>query len=307
MRPRLELIKWSRITKQTPNIKIGYPGQHLSSLVTGVEGSRTGARGHDLMDGSEVKSCSRIDQLDKCKECKGAVARLENECPECGSTNIKRNNDSKWLFSIRTESELELLTRRVERVLLMIGDHPNFDQGDYSTLRFQAFEIWPGHERHRHFVTLMENYYHNLYLGHKAKNAAATPAPKNFWPYSFQYYMCNPIKTFSCTVVNSDTAPVATVDYFLDPKADREPLASELMPGALLNTTELNQLLKLGDAELDQFLTDDVSPQKFRAMPDGKRKKSLAPLDERARSRFTLRDTDVPTPHSSPYSRSTVS
>lgn len=43
--PRLQLIKWSKITHQTPNIKIGYPGQHLSSLISGVEGNRSGARG----------------------------------------------------------------------------------------------------------------------------------------------------------------------------------------------------------------------------------------------------------------------
>ena len=71
LQPRINAIKWSRITKQTPNIKIGYPGQHLASLITGMEGERTGARGNDLIDGSEVKSCSRIDQLDLCKDCKG--------------------------------------------------------------------------------------------------------------------------------------------------------------------------------------------------------------------------------------------
>lgn len=77
LRPRRDLLKWASVTKQTPNIKIGYPGQHLASLVTGVEGTRTGARGHDLRDMSEVKSCSRVDQLDKCKSCKAAVARIE--------------------------------------------------------------------------------------------------------------------------------------------------------------------------------------------------------------------------------------
>ena len=77
LHPRRDLAKWADFTKQTPNIKIGYPGQHLASLVTGVEGARSGARGHDLCDGSEVKSCSRVDQLDKCKNCKAAVARIE--------------------------------------------------------------------------------------------------------------------------------------------------------------------------------------------------------------------------------------
>lgn len=64
--PRLRAIEWSKVTKQTPNLKIGYPGQHLASLITGMQGERTGARGNDLIDGSEVKSCSRVDQLDTC-------------------------------------------------------------------------------------------------------------------------------------------------------------------------------------------------------------------------------------------------
>ncbi|BBD52802.1 hypothetical protein NIES204_00590 [Planktothrix agardhii NIES-204] len=75
--PRINALKWSKITQQTPNIKIGYPGQHLASLITGMPGERTGARGHDLADGSEVKSCSRIDQLDQCEICQAAVSRSE--------------------------------------------------------------------------------------------------------------------------------------------------------------------------------------------------------------------------------------
>ena len=58
--PRCKIIEWSQITKQSPGLKIGYPAQHLASLLTGVEGSRTAARGDDLADGSEVKGCNRI-------------------------------------------------------------------------------------------------------------------------------------------------------------------------------------------------------------------------------------------------------
>jgi len=68
--PRLNAHKWSKITNQTPNLKIGYPAQHLASLITGMRGNATGARGDDIIDGSEVKSCSKIDQSDKCKDCK---------------------------------------------------------------------------------------------------------------------------------------------------------------------------------------------------------------------------------------------
>ena len=70
------MIKWSSITNQTPNLKIGYPGQHLASLITGISGTGTGARGDDIADGSEVKSCSRVDQVDKCENCKSNVMRM---------------------------------------------------------------------------------------------------------------------------------------------------------------------------------------------------------------------------------------
>jgi len=100
--PRLKALEWSHITKQTPNMKIGYPGQHLASLITGMEGSRTGARGDDLKDGTEVKSCSRVDQLDSCMECGTKVLRIETVCHSCGSSRLKRMDDSKWLFSIKS-------------------------------------------------------------------------------------------------------------------------------------------------------------------------------------------------------------
>ena len=40
---------------------------------------------------------------------------------------------------VRSEAELELITQKVDRILLVIGDYPNFDEADYETLRFQAF------------------------------------------------------------------------------------------------------------------------------------------------------------------------
>lgn len=176
--PRRDLARWAEFTKQTPNIKLGYPGQHLASLIAGVEGTRTGARGHDLRDGSEVKACSRVDQLDKCKSCKAAVARIEAACPNCESSDIKRNNDSKWLFTLKSETDLETLLEHVPRVILILFDYPNFAEEDWETLQLQAFEIWPQAERHRNFRTLMENYYRKIYLEHIKKTPTKTPAPK---------------------------------------------------------------------------------------------------------------------------------
>ena len=60
--PRKDIRKWSQITNQTALGKFAYPSQHLASLITVIKGVGTSARGDDLADGSEVKSCSRADK-----------------------------------------------------------------------------------------------------------------------------------------------------------------------------------------------------------------------------------------------------
>ena len=142
LEPRKRMLKWSAITSQTPNLKIGYLGQHLASLILGMKGTGTGARGDDIVDGTEVKSCSRIDQLDKCKDCKGNVLRSQTVCPKCGSSNIKRNDDSKWLIAVRSEAELEMYLHKIPRMLFVISDYPGFNAGDFSSMRIRAYEIW---------------------------------------------------------------------------------------------------------------------------------------------------------------------
>ncbi|HRN90067.1 MAG TPA: MamI family restriction endonuclease [Candidatus Saccharibacteria bacterium] len=304
LNPRLSLIKWSSITRQTPNIKIGYPGQHLASLITGVEGDRSGARGHDLRDGTEVKSCSRIDQLDKCNSCGYPVARLENECSNCSSENIKRNNDSKWLFTVRTPEELSQLTSGLERVLLMIGDYPNFDSGDYETLRFQAFEIWPKNPRNARFAEIISNYYEKIYLGHKQKNPNSNPAPKNFWPYQYQFYMCNPIKTFSCTVKNSETTPEIEIDYFFEPGESRENLDSEIMPAEILTKDEFDFVINAAkDAELQKVINNQLPASEFRGLGRDDQLRNIRGIDESLRSYLPLRDTDKISTAKNTYSR----
>jgi hypothetical protein len=252
LQPRVVALRWAEITKQTANIKIGYPGQHLASLITGMQGEKTGARGNDLKDGTEVKSCSRIDQLDKCgeKDCGQPVARYETACSACESKNIQRKNDSKWLFTIRSEGDLKTLLG-VPRVLLVLGDYPHFEDNNFNILRFQSFEIWPAYPKFRNFSALMTNYYYNIYKAHKDKNPAKTPAPKNFWPYSYQFYMCNPIKTFECRIDLNELKPdrAISIGTYVEPGQDRSGLPSEPMPIALVKKAELAMLAKKVPAE----------------------------------------------------------
>lgn len=264
LQPRINALKWSEITKQTPSIKVGYPGQHLASLITGIPGDRTGARGHDLIDGSEIKSCSRIDQLDKCSNCKAPVARAEKACSECSSSKIERKNDSKWLFTIKSENDLRVVTEEVERVLLILADYPNFEKQDYDTLRFQSFEIWTKSQRHVRFKEILANYYKNIYSEHKGKNSSKTPAPCNFWPYNYQFYLCNPILTFSCVVHNASLLPKIVIQHYVEPHIDRSSISSILMPLKLLEKAEQIMLFQNANLPSIKSLPKDVD-EKLRA------------------------------------------
>lgn len=298
IQPRLKAIEWSRITHQTPNIKIGYPGQHLASLVTGMIGERTGARGNDLTDGSEVKSCSRIDQLDKCNDCKLPVARSEEKCPHCGSADIKRNNDSKWLFTIKNKEDLATLLTRVKRVLLVIGYYPQFDEGNFDNVRFTIYEIWPENKRHRRFGEIMTNYYKKIYLTHRRLYSEKTPAPKNFWPFQYQFYMCNPIEIFSCDIKNINDVSSIQITNFIEPGADRSSLPSVNMPTEMMTLSEAKLLLKVAKSSklLTKCLSKKATINDYKmAIKKGDKKllrETLAFVGEGLRNYLPLRDTD---------------
>jgi hypothetical protein len=306
LQPRLNAIKWSLITKQTPNIKIGYPGQHLASLITGMEGEKTGARGNDLIDGSEVKSCSRIDQLDVCGDCKSPVARLEDVCSNCGSKNIDRKNDSKWLFSVRSEDELDFLLHGVGRVLLVMGDYPDFENGNFETIRFQAFEIWPENPRNKRFSEIMTNYYNKIYLAHKKKNAGKNPAPKNFWPYQYQFYICNPILTFSCLVTKANSNPKIEIQHYLKPSISREKQESVLMPASILNETEINLIFKKASkGEVIKMIKKDHLDKlrRLKKLSLKDKQEMFIGINEELRKVLPLRDTDKISTSKTKYSR----
>ncbi|MBD1383646.1 MamI family restriction endonuclease [Mucilaginibacter rigui] len=310
LQPRLKALEWSKVTKQTPNMKIGYPGQHLASLITGVEGARTGARGDDLRDGTEVKSCSRVDQLDTCKYCGAKVLRIETNCPQCDSTNIKRMDDSKWLFGIRSETELSLLTETIDRVFLTLADYPNFRSNDFDKVRFQAFEIWNNNDRHKHFKTLMTNYYNKIFLEHIKRNPNKTPAPKNFWPYSYQFYLCNPVKVFNCVVTNANSNPEIVIDHYIEPATDRATIQAESMPSSLLLPTELTKLIEEAPKEIIEpqitngYTYNDVQNIIRQLRLDKERLLQSIPfINEETRNYLKLRDTDIVAEANAIYSR----
>lgn len=290
--PKDLLRKWALITKQTPAIKLGYIGQHLASLITGVPGTGTGARGDDLADGSEVKSCNKIDQADKCKDCGTRVMRIEDICSSCGSTNIERKDDSKWLFTIREEHELNQYLN-MDRVVLILMDYPGFNENNFKDIRISCFEIYPKENRMSVFCDLIRNHYYNIYLP-KAQAGQKTN-PMNLHPFGFQFYKCNPVKIFSCIIKNIDTEHEIIIDEdgYVSPESPRSSsIPSLMMPSRLLKKNEWEILLATADydSEISPLMTESIDISQFKKLSNTEKSRILPELDENLRSYIPLRE-----------------
>jgi len=289
--PKQNLKYWSEITKQTPAVKLGYIGQHLASLITGVQGTGTGARGDDLCDRSEVKSCNKIDQADKCKDCGERVMRYETQCSNCNSKSIVRKDDSKWLFSVRDEHELNQYLN-MDRIFLLLMDYPNFDRKEFNNIRISSYEIYPKEERMKEFGGLLRNHYWNIFRPKQEANQKTNPM--NFHPFSYQFYKCNPIMTFCCTIENIDTNPKILIDKsnYIKPDVERNDTINTIpMPTSLLKGSEWDELLN-NHCYID--LIEQMNPalelNEFRQL-SGKRKSKVLPfLNENNRKKLSMRE-----------------
>lgn len=288
--PKHLLSQWSQITNQTPAAKIGYIGQHLASLVTGVRGTGSGARGDDLADGSEVKSCNKIDQADKCRNCGARVLRMETVCGECGSDRIERKDDSKWLFSVRDEHELEQYLT-IDRIVLLLMDYPNFDNNDFADVRISIFEIYPREQRMSVFGELIRNHYYNIYLPKITNNEKTNPM--NLHPWGFQFYKCNPIRTFECLIRNIDTNAEVVINNYLEPNLERDNSIEPLpMPTSLLRPNEWQELLDKAnfDEEIRPLLTSQAySRYDFERLAKSRKESVLPFINEKLRGYISLR------------------
>lgn len=186
---------WSDITKQTAQARMGYIGQHLVSVVTGYPGGRSGARGKDLVisetEFGEIKTCYRVDQLGKCNQCGAAVSSIEPICPSCESNDIKRNDDSKWLISIRNDDEFEKILdpKFYYLVLFEFEDLSSPDKIVASIWRVDPFV--PG------FSLCMIDYYLNIRSKSKSK------APFNLWPHQLKFHLMHPTLIYR-SIIDSD-------------------------------------------------------------------------------------------------------
>lgn len=221
--PRDSVRKWSKITNQTCQIRFAYPGQHLASLITSTKGSGTAARGDDLADGSEVKTCSRADQLSQCKDCGYKVLVWQKSCPKCKSSNIDIKTDSHWIFSIKSKSELDILLNKVPRIILILFDKENEDS---DNIRLRAWIINPKEE---YVIKFFTDYFENNY------EKKTDPAPCNLHPLLRDFYMMRPYLIFYAEI-DMDKKDTNIKFWDLDKKE------IEQMPSHLLTVEEIMQI-----------------------------------------------------------------
>ena len=145
----------------------------------------------------------------------------------------------------------------------------------------------------------MENYYHKIFLEHIKRNPKKTPAPKNFWPFSYQFYLCNPVKVFEAIVESADSNPRVDIKLLVPPEENRSTLASEPMPIELLSHDELRQIvIQENEYEISSQLQNGYSFDSLKELILKKKldkqevKKALPFINQNTRDRLILRDTD---------------
>lgn len=196
---------WSKITFQTPQARMGYVGQHLVSVVTGFRGGKSGARGYDLImndnNYGEIKTCYRVDQLGSCLNCGAVVSSLESECSACGSHNIARKDDSKWLINIRNDSEFVKIIepKRYYFVLFEFADLHNSQNNNIEAT------IWEVDPLSKGFSFCMIDYYLNI------RSKSPSNAPFDMWPHKIKFALTNPTLIYKSII--KDDGSIQTIIF----------------------------------------------------------------------------------------------
>jgi len=199
---RKRINYWASITKQTAQARMGYVGQHLVSIVTAYSGGKSGGRGKDLVisnvEYAEIKTCYRVDQLGKCNVCETVVASIEMECPACGSTDLIRRDDSKWLISIRHEKEYSRIIEPRSYYLVL------FDFEDLQSPDTIRASIWEVDTKRPGFAYCMIDYYQNIRAKSKSK------APFNLWPFQLKFALMCPRLIYRAYIYKDDSIETQT-------------------------------------------------------------------------------------------------
>ena len=177
----------------------------------------------------------------------------------------------------------------MDRVVLLLMDYPGFVSNNFNDIRISVFEIYPKEKRMKVFGELLKNHYNNIYLPKLNDNEKTNPM--NLHPFSYQFYKCNPILTFSCTIYNIETAPKIDISHYILPCIERDDtLASIEMPTNLLKESEWQELLtKTSFEELTPLMTKLCTKEEFAVLSRGEKIVTLPYITEELRECLPLR------------------
>ena len=204
---RKKIFEWSALTNQTPQARMGYVGQHLVSIVTGFGGSKSGARGYDIIFRrylyGEIKTCYRVDQLGKCKDCGLEVSAIEKICPQCNSENIEKKDDSKWLLTIKNENDFKNMIDPSLYFFVL------FEFEDIDSLYNENIiaSIWTVNPKNIGFYLCILDYYQNILSNSPSR------APFNLWPYMLKFHLMQPKLIYRSIISETEVITTIFEDY----------------------------------------------------------------------------------------------
>ena len=125
----------------------------------------------------------------------------------------------------------------------------------------------------------------------------------NLHPFSFQFYKCNPIKTFECIIKDIDTKPAIYIneEVYIKPTCERDDSIKPIpMPTDLLKDNEWDELLSKADFESDikplfdgrslaQIKLSNLTASQFAQLSKKSKVKVLPYIDQKLRDLVSLR------------------
>jgi len=113
-------------------------------------------------------------------------------CPECGSENLQRNEDSKWLIGIRHDEEFASILDPKYYYLVL------FEFTDLTTPDTIQSSIWQLESNVPGFAYCMIDYYKNI------RSASKSKAPFNLWPYQLKFDVMHPYLIYRSHITQKD-------------------------------------------------------------------------------------------------------
>ena len=135
-------------------------------------------------------------------------------------------------------------------------------------------------------------HYYNIFMPKQEANQQTNPM--NFHPFSYQFYKCNPILTFSCIIENIDTKPKIVIDknHYIQPDTERNDAIKSLpMPTSLLTEQEWNELFeksKFNNLEI-QMTGTKLTSENFVKLSKKEKAILLPYLNEKSRGVLSMR------------------